>query len=109
MSGSRVIPGVGVLDEPGEITPEMATRAKVRSAWFKAGHRCGKSAAMAEAMRDAQASAVLDGLEAVISPTAPVILCRDEHGVAVVRIGSATWRGSSVRDALAQMLQSRVL
>lgn len=74
------------------------------TAWDKTG----PGPAMLLAQRDEQAGVILDLLNSQVSLSDPIIIVSDasDPHVVVVRLGSATWRGSSVRDALANMLQS---
>ena len=58
-------------------------------------------------IRADQAQTILDGLDLEIKPATAITIARDEHGVALVRHPDyGTFRGASVRDALAQMLQA---
>lgn len=63
----------------------------------------------ASALHAAQATSILDALEVLVQCPHALTVTRDAYGVAVVRSGATgeTWRGSSVRDALAQFVQSR--
>lgn len=58
-------------------------------------------------IRADQALTILDGLDLEVKPATAITIARDEHGVALVRHPAlGTFRGASVRDALAQMLQA---
>lgn len=62
------------------------------------------------AARDAQASRILDALDALVDPGQAAAYGTDEHGVAWVRHPTlGTFRGLSMRDALAQLLTARGL
>jgi hypothetical protein len=58
-------------------------------------------------IRADQALTILDGLDLEIKPATAITIARDAHGAVSVRHEtSGTFRGASVRDALAQMLQA---
>lgn len=63
-----------------------------------------------QAARDAQASRILDALDALVDPGQAAAFGTDAHGMAWVRLPTSQQaRGSSMRDALAQLLQARGL